>query len=74
MVHTPAGSVRVPAAPKRIVAINPILMCTLYDLGISVTGVYDEGTEYVSPVTWRAPTRRSKSAPAGRLAWRKWPP
>lgn len=49
VVETAEGKVRVPADPKRVVAIQPQPMVTLYDLGVNVVGVYDEGAEYVAP-------------------------
>lgn len=62
VVSTAKGRVRVPANPKRVVAINPIPMSTLYDLGINVVGIYDEGAEYVSP---RYRARYQKAASVG---------
>jgi iron complex transport system substrate-binding protein len=49
VVDTAKGKVTVPADPKRIVAISPQTRGTLYDLGVSPIGVYDEGQQYISP-------------------------
>ncbi|MBN9618583.1 MAG: ABC transporter substrate-binding protein [Actinobacteria bacterium] len=48
-VETAKGPVDVPADPKRIVAIQPSSSATLYDLGLTPVGVYDQGASYISP-------------------------
>ncbi|GAB3918691.1 iron siderophore-binding protein [Microlunatus endophyticus] len=59
-VQTAKGSVRVPADPKRVVSIQPAATATLYDLGLASIGVYDQGSEYISPryrAKWDAATK-----------------
>lgn len=61
-IETAKGKVKVPAAPKRIVSIQPAPLSTLYDLGLPVWGVYDLGAQYVAP---RYRTRWKKAAKVG---------
>ena len=51
IVQTSKGAIKVPATAHRIVTIQPAAFSTLIDLGDadSIVGVYDEGTQYVSP-------------------------
>lgn len=49
VVDTVKGQVTVPTSPSYVVSINPYATATLYDVGLSPVGVYDEGEEYVSP-------------------------
>jgi iron complex transport system substrate-binding protein len=48
-VTTAKGPVTVPADPKRVVSIQPSATATLYDVGVASVGVYDEGSQYISP-------------------------
>jgi iron complex transport system substrate-binding protein len=48
-VTTAKGPVTVPADPKRVISIQPSATATLYDVGIASIGVYDEGSQYISP-------------------------
>jgi iron complex transport system substrate-binding protein len=48
-VESAKGSITVPADPQRIVALAPQVRSTLYDLGITPAGVYNEGDQYISP-------------------------
>ena len=48
-VASAKGAITLPAHPERVVAIAPQVRGTLYDLGITPIGVYDEGSEYISP-------------------------
>ncbi len=48
-IDTAKGSVTIPASPQRIVAIQPSATATLYDVGLTPVGVYDDGAEYISP-------------------------
>lgn len=59
-VDTVNGPVTVPADPLRIVSIQPSATATLYDVGVSPVGVYDQGSEYISPrylTDWDAATK-----------------
>jgi len=49
VVHTVKGDITVPANPKRIIAINPGPLSTLYDLGVPALGVFDVGAQWVAP-------------------------
>ena len=49
IVDSAKGKIEVPADPRRIVVLAPQPRDTLYDLGITPVGVYDEGSEYISP-------------------------
>ncbi len=56
-ISTAKGQVRVPSNPKRVVTIQPSATSTLYDLGLTPVGVYDEGAQYISPrylARWKA--------------------
>ncbi|BBA96281.1 hypothetical protein RVR_1507 [Actinacidiphila reveromycinica] len=46
-VDTAKGPVKVPASPKRVVAINDFPMSAMFDLGLTPAGVFDAGEEYV---------------------------
>ncbi|WP_328462189.1 ABC transporter substrate-binding protein [Streptomyces sp. NBC_00448] len=56
-VDTAKGPVKVPAAPKRVVAINDFPMAAMFDLGLTPAGVFNAGEEYVPPrdlTRWKA--------------------
>jgi iron complex transport system substrate-binding protein len=50
VVSTAMGDVRVPANPKRVIAINDYPLDTMFDLGMEPIGIYSAGEEYVPPV------------------------
>ncbi|MEW2546917.1 ABC transporter substrate-binding protein [Streptomyces sp. NPDC047002] len=56
-VDSAKGPVRVPARPRRVVAINDFPMSAMFDLGQTPAGVFDAGEEYVPErdlARWRA--------------------
>ncbi|WP_435174815.1 ABC transporter substrate-binding protein [Actinacidiphila sp. bgisy145] len=56
-VDTAKGPVKVPASPKRVVAINDFPMSAMFDLGLTPAGVFDAGEQYVPPrdlTRWKA--------------------
>ena len=48
-IRTAKGVVDVPVTPKRVVAIQPSAVATLYDVGLDPIGVYNQGSQYISP-------------------------
>ncbi|GAA2624265.1 iron-siderophore ABC transporter substrate-binding protein [Dactylosporangium fulvum] len=59
-IDTAKGTIEVPAQPARVVTIQPSATASLYDLGVSPVGVYDQGAEYISPRyrdRWSAATK-----------------
>jgi iron complex transport system substrate-binding protein len=48
-VDSVKGPVDVPVDPKRVVCIQPSASATLWDLGLTPVGVYDQGADYISP-------------------------
>lgn len=66
-IDTVKGSVRVPADPRRVVAIQPSAAATLYDLGLDPIGVYDEGAQYISPRYRTKWTATSKVGDRGQI-------
>ncbi|MDT0412856.1 MULTISPECIES: ABC transporter substrate-binding protein [Streptomyces] len=56
-VDTAKGKVKVPARPKRVVAINDFPMSAMFDMGLTPAGVFNAGEEYVPArdlQRWRA--------------------
>ncbi|NJP44332.1 ABC transporter substrate-binding protein [Actinacidiphila epipremni] len=56
-VDSAKGPITIPAAPKRVVAINDFPMAAMFDLGLTPAGVFDAGEEYVPQrdlAKWRA--------------------
>lgn len=70
-IQTAKGKVRVPAAPERVVSIQPSPLSTLYDLGVPVLGVYDLGRQYVSPRYRARWTKAAKVGTAGQISVEK---
>ncbi|WP_431038516.1 ABC transporter substrate-binding protein [Streptomyces sp. P6-2-1] len=56
-VDTAKGKVKVPAHPRRVVAINDFPMSAMFDMDLTPAGVFDAGEEYVPArdlTRWRA--------------------